>query len=365
MARLLSLFLCGDVSEIDQILPIISRVTSGGGLDVVKAKELLSKHVAGYDKWAPELDRVIRWVDVMLGPMAAPQPYMENEVPPLSELPRHSSRFRGIPAAKTLYSTLLDKLQLPLDPSFSNLVGKIAPYFSFSQVEYCLKVRKPSDWQPLDLRRLRYVYAVKKKVLDISESYGGLSFLPQSFFVSVFVGEATRASLRSWVEPRMKHQERTCIPWPAVKSTRATTLSTLRTRQAKLSEADEPLISLNQQSDDFFISPASRVASQNSFRKFESIDIVGANELNMKNYVNSYELGDSLLGPQDVAILLQAGLTSSMKGSTVVQLNQRMLLDLMASQPRSFPVAVLAEIGAPGGQGSPRGLTSGTFVGWT
>jgi hypothetical protein len=47
-----------------------------------------------------------------------------------------------------------------------------------------------------------------------------------------------------------------------------------------------------------------------------------------------------------------------MKGSTVVQLNQRMLLDLMSSQPKSFAVAVLAEIGTPGGQGSTRSLTS-------
>jgi hypothetical protein len=63
-------------------------------------------------------------------------------------------------------------------------------------------------------------------------------------------------------------------------------------------------------------------------------------------------LGDSLLGPQDIAILLQAGLASAMKGSTVVQLNQRMLLDLMASQPKSFAIGVLAELGSDG----PRGL---------
>jgi hypothetical protein len=48
-----------------------------------------------------------------------------------------------------------------------------------------------------------------------------------------------------------------------------------------------------------------------------------------------------------------------MKGSSVVQLNQRMLLDLVASQPKTFAVAVLAEIGTPGGQGSPRQLASG------
>ena len=73
---------------------------------------------------------------------------------------------------------------------------------------------------------------------------------------------------------------------------------------------------------------------------------------------SQYELGDCLLGPPDVATLLQAGLTSVMKGSSVVQLNQRMLLDLVAGQPKSFAVAVLAEIGTPGGQGSPRQLTS-------
>ena len=74
--------------------------------------------------------------------------------------------------------------------------------------------------------------------------------------------------------------------------------------------------------------------------------------------VEEYELGDCLLGPQDVAILLQSGLTSVMKSSTVVQLNQRMLLDLICTQPRSFAIAVLAEIGMPSGQGDPRSLTS-------
>jgi hypothetical protein len=51
-----------------------------------------------------------------------------------------------------------------------------------------------------------------------------------------------------------------------------------------------------------------------------------------------------------VAILHQDGLTSAVKGLTVVQLNQRMLLDLMASQPKSFAVAIEAEIGTPEGQ---------------
>ena len=133
----------------------------------------------------------------MLGAAEAPKPFVESNVSPLSELRQYSAHFSGTPSANDIYTTLLDKKLLPLDPIFSNLVSRIAPYMSFSQVEYILQSRKLSDWQSPDLRRLRYVYSVKKKVLQIAESYGGLTFLPQSFFMSVFVGEATRESLRA------------------------------------------------------------------------------------------------------------------------------------------------------------------------
>jgi hypothetical protein len=110
-----------------------------------------------------------------------------------------------------------------------------------------------------------------------------------------------------------------------------------------------------------YLTPAGRVASMSSFLVSEKPP--GKSSPSRSDYkqegLGQYELGDCLLGPTDVAILLQAGLTSVMKGSSVVQLNQRMLLDLVASQPKSFAVAVLAEIGTPGGQGSPRQLTSG------
>lgn len=61
MARVLSLFLCGDVDKVDSILPIIRRVTNGDGLDVVTVKELLRHHLEAYDDWAPEIDRMVRW----------------------------------------------------------------------------------------------------------------------------------------------------------------------------------------------------------------------------------------------------------------------------------------------------------------
>jgi hypothetical protein len=300
---------------------------------------------------------------VLLGPVEAPKPYVESEVPPLSETQHHSFRFNNVPSIKQIYTTLLDKMHLPLDPSFSKLVSRIAPYLSYRQVEYILQVRAPSDWLPSDLRRLRYVYSIKKKVLDISESYGGLTFLPQSFFVSIFVAEATRSSLRAG-DPNYKVRRlSTNTSWNHQSNNQHSTLSKLRKRRTYYKPDGELMSTILDDSDCNYLSPAGRVASQNNlYASLRSKDVrtqSGSTSVKSRpTYIEPYEVGDSLLGPQDVAILLQAGLTSPMKGSTVVQLNQRMLLDLMASQPKSFSVAVLAEMGNPGGQGSLRGLTS-------
>jgi hypothetical protein len=364
MARLVSLFLCGNLSRVSDIMPIIIRVTCGDGLDVVKVKELLQEHVSSYDEWAPEIDRALRLAALLLGPMPVESPVVENNVLPLAEISEYNSRFIGIPSAKEVYDTIADKRDLPLDPSFSNLVGGIAPYMRFSQVEYILQTRPSArDWQENDLRRLRYVYAVKQMVREISESYGGLSFLPQSFFVSVFLGEATRASLRA------RNHSRNDTAQPRVGMSKGSTLLELRQKRLTFDHFSRPLGDGN--GDDVLLSPAGKIASQVDLTdvKVSREDFVNFSSAHDRQNSTSglssilvgsdpYELGDSLLGPQDVAILLQAGLTSAMKGSTVVQLNQRMLLDLIASQPKSFAVAVLAEIGTPGGHGSPRGLTS-------
>ena len=74
MARLLSLFLCGDASQLNDILPIVVRVVQGEGLDVMKAKELLRKNLSIYEEYASEIDRATRWAEVMLGSIEAPKP---------------------------------------------------------------------------------------------------------------------------------------------------------------------------------------------------------------------------------------------------------------------------------------------------
>jgi hypothetical protein len=377
MSRLLSLFLCGDLNLVDNVSPIIKRVISGDGLDAVKVKELLQENVKAYEEWAPEIDRVIRIATVMLGPISCELPVVEHHVIPLSEIPEYQSKFVGIPSAKVLYKTLEDKLHLSLDPSFSNLVGRVAPYMTFSQVEYILEVRpRQKDWQPEDLRRLRYVYAVKRKALEISESYGGISFMPQSFFVSVFLGEATRASLRARNAFQLNNGNMEHMYFPQ-KGDRKTESVLTGLRHMRRFSSIRASSNVGDDNRTVMLSPAGRIASAGGDRFKHGADagrnsraasylmnpkpLYGLEDMDNTDYfvgAEPYELGDSLMGPQDVAVLLHAGLSSSMKGSTVVQLNQRMLLDLIASQPKSFAIAVLAELGTPGGHGSPRSLTS-------
>ena len=339
LARLVSLFLCGDVSEVDKTLPIIQRIVAAEGLDVVGVKELLRKHVEAYDEWSSEIDRAVKWAAMALGPMQPTQPFVETDAPPLCEIiPDHV--YHGVPTAKTLYEMIHDKPNLPLDVKFSKLVGRIAPYLTYRQVSYLLHLRPSTHWQSFDLKRLRYVYTIKKKVQEVAESYGGLSFMPQSFFLSVFLGEATRSSLRAPVDndPDTYHELPGAKP---MKDTR-TVLAKLRKRRVEES-------SFRVSDDDLFImSPAGRISN---YQKAAASPAV-----NESSVIDDL-LGDSLLGPQDVAVLLQAGLTSAMKGSTVVQLNQRMLLDLMACQPKSFATAVLSELGT-----NSRALTSALMV---
>jgi len=56
-----------------------------------------------------------------------------------------------------------------------------------------------------------------------------------------------------------------------------------------------------------------------------------------------FDLGSSLLGPMEVAILLQSGLAAVPQGRQVQQ-NQRMLLEMMVSQPPLFLKGVLYEL---------------------
>ena len=198
MARLLSLLVSGDLSVVDSWMSVVAGVTSGEGLDTLGVKEILRNNIRLYDEYAAEIDRAVKWAALLLNPwMDPPQNFVETDVKPLSEIGYNKKLFKAIPSAKAIYSIIDRDKQIPLSITFSNSISRVAPYMSLDQVRYILASRRDEDWQPRDLRRLRYISSVKKKVLEISESYGGLSFLPQSFLVSIFVGEATRSSLKA------------------------------------------------------------------------------------------------------------------------------------------------------------------------
>lgn len=174
--------------------PIIYRITLRECLNVVKLKEILRKNIAIYMKngrnWPhSSLDSRLFWTHGR-------------------SLAVHCIRTSVRDAWILLYvfgnsfcqrsvwygQWWLDPVAWPL---LSDLIGQIAPYMSFKQVQYVLLARPGHDWAPNDLARIHSMYSMKNRVLDILEWYWSLWFLPQSFLLSVFLGEATRASLRA------------------------------------------------------------------------------------------------------------------------------------------------------------------------
>ena len=80
----------------------------------------------------------------------------------------------------------------------------------------------------------------------------------------------------------------------------------------------------------FFLGEAARLRAEHAARPHgESTDAAA--------------LGDSILGPEDVAVLLQAGLASAWQGRTQ-QLNRRLLCELVLAQPEPFLREVLIEM---------------------
>jgi len=369
MARLFSLLLSSSDKLVDKLTPIIARVIAGDGLDQESVKLLLKKNLngdwGGYEKFQSEIDRAIKFAALALGPVEAPSLYVEHNLDPLANNPLYSQSFTQIPTAATIYATLLSNSNKPLEKKFTKILTHVAPYLTFQQIDYILEIRSDPflDWGSLenthneDYRRIKYIHSVKKKVKEIGENYGGLSFLPQSFLVSIFLGEATRGSLSTLSAPatsvscdghgsddydsdsddderdrrrKMKKVQSSInlVPPPSPNRRRA------------LSTSENDLLRLSPSAQN---SPGAGPGPRGGLptKKFRLNSEDFSPHKHPKD--NQYDLSTSLLGPTDVAILLQAGLTSPLQ-SSVVQLNQRILLNLISSQPNSFAVAVLGEL---------------------
>jgi hypothetical protein len=265
IARLISLLLSDSEELQERIYPLVKQVTDGEGLDIPETRKLLAETLPEHD-YDFELDRILRIGGRLLAPTQPLQPLVPTEETPLAEDRRYLPLISHLPTATMLYAKLRD--DAPLSADTSSLIARVAPYLTLEQLDYVSSLGR-NDWDEIDKRTISTVRALKRRVRMISDSYGGIAFLPQAWAISFFIGEATRPRLLS--------------------------KSTLRRRGS-----------------------------------------AGG---------RSYELADGLLGPEEVAVLLQSCLASFWQGEPV-QINQRLLIDYIRRQPSTFLVEVLVEMAA-------------------
>ncbi len=267
IARVLSKVLAEDDSLTDRLYPLVKQVTDGEGLDVAAVKQILMEHLPEHE-YEYELDRALRLAARMLAPTEPVPPRRAEEVQPLVELEALAPSLAPHLSAQEMYDGL--ERGDSGTPEFARRVARVAPYLTLEQVEHLLSHAR-AEWPERERRRLVAVQAIKNRVHEIAESYGGLAFVPQAWAISFFLGEAV----------------------------------------------------LERAPDDEVAVPE-----------------------------GAYPLGAGLLGPEEVAVLLQAGLASIWKGGPA-QINQRLLLEYIRRQPPTFLREVLVEMAGR----SPRALT--------
>ncbi|MDY0000332.1 MAG: hypothetical protein RBU30_03460 [Polyangia bacterium] len=268
IARVLSKILVKDLSIEDEIYVLVKQVTDGMGLDVVAVKQLLAEHLPEHE-YDYELDRGLRLAARLLAPTEPLLPRERETLIPLVEREDYLERYAALPDGGAIARVLSDPAPLPA--AFAERLARVAPYLTLAQLDWMISLER-TDWPAKSIRWVRTVHALKERVHEIAESYGGIAFIPQAWAISFFLGEA------------------------------------VRTRP----DAVAPPIS-----DD-----------------------------------DGYPLASGLLGPREVAVLLQAGLASLFQGGPP-QVNQRLLLDYAIRQPAGFLRDVLVEMAGR----SPRALT--------
>lgn len=287
-----------------------------------------------------EIDRAIKFAALALNPIECPPQYHEKDVVPLSQSELYNESYKKfVPSASVIYATLLSHRNQPLNRKFGRTLARVAPYLTFQQVDYILTVRPDPfmDWGEINnhsFRRIKYIHSVKKKVKEIGENYGGLSFLPQSFLVSIFLGEATRGSLdisTSDIDDDDDNDDDDDRKSPSFRRSRLyKSSSNLRAAAQSVSpRKTKHRVQYRQRSENDLPSLAAR--STRGFNVAFENENENENE-NDDEGEEQYQLATSLLGPSDVAVLIQAGLASPVQ-SSVVQLNQRILINLVDSQP--------------------------------
>lgn len=191
--------------------------------------------------------------------------------------------------------------------------------------------------------RLVYILNLKRRTQEISEQYGGVSFLPQSHMIAFFLG-TLHVYVCTYLSLALPLCELCCVccvylctgctEMPAQYTYRALTF-----QHALLTATLYTHLHMR-----MHIHRIIGTALNTSKRWKLKLPTEVAQAHTQAHTPIVYELGDSLLGPHEVAVFLTAGLASITRKAGVVQLNQYLLLELMMSQPGSFTKAVMYEI---------------------
>ena len=190
LARILSRILVDGTELEERAYALVQSVTDGDGLDVKKTKRLINDAVEDHD-WQFELDRVVRIFANLLAPARTLPPFTPIDAPPYEHLPEHRARLAGLPSARELYRAV--DAPDPLPATLSAAIARQAPYLSLEQLDHLLS-RGRTDWGERDLTRLYRVRELARRARLIEDSYGGISFAPQSHAIAFFLGETLAAS---------------------------------------------------------------------------------------------------------------------------------------------------------------------------
>jgi len=382
----------------DDIRGVVEGAVLGKGLDVAKITRLLWDHLPTealnfVQEYTAEVDFVIKWFDSVLRPTeptSGPDPSKSNEQPPSQKYRRKLEEVA--PCASSLYEAV--ERPTLLSQTMEDQLRHCAPYLTAKQVEHVLR---SSQLEPSLRHRLKFLLGLKRRVEKVAEGYGGPAFMPQGMAVGFFLATAIRASFAGTDERNKAGGSRILQGKAAATTLSARLASVLREQKAvatELCRLQERQKSLAEQALQLagLSNAGAQVATGNvsmpnrpEERPFDAGEVpssmltclaadglppshsaaIGANAArfaqsqaaatsstptNLPSLSRSsdgsqkiFDLGTSLLGPVEVAILLQSGLAAVPQGRQVQQ-NQRMLLEMMVSQPPLFLKGVLYEL---------------------
>eukprot|EP00746_Dinoflagellata_sp_MGD_P020080 gnl/MRDRNA2_/MRDRNA2_14673_c0_seq1.p1 gnl/MRDRNA2_/MRDRNA2_14673_c0~~gnl/MRDRNA2_/MRDRNA2_14673_c0_seq1.p1 ORF type:complete len:1041 (+),score=177.80 gnl/MRDRNA2_/MRDRNA2_14673_c0_seq1:429-3125(+) len=258
-----------------------------------------------------------------------------------SQKQEHQNLLHQIPPASEIYSIVNDT-EKPINERWAGAVARVAPLLTTEQLRYLLYLspRPQSDW-PVDvLGRLKYIYELKRRVAMISAGYGGLAHVPQTFLVSIFLGEAFQASLR-WsgcgLDPAWQQKlEFIQLMSPADDASKVQQGS----REGRVNSSGTDASWTPPRSPAGAALPGSPMMAKIGEKKDRSVSW-------RHGELTELHLGGSFLGPEEVAHLIRSCL-ASISQSSIAQKNLRLLLELALAQPPMFLRGVLYELSENG-----------------